>query len=465
MSALLLFWRLLVRPLAQEPLRTSLTVLSVALGVAVVVAIDLAGDAAAGSFHSSLESLTGKGDLLITQTAGLDEHLLGRLVELPYPLEFQPRIEAFATVNGKGEALPFIGLDLIGNGQARIGSFGNFERPIWAGAALNWHNGQNVRLLINDVLTDFTVAGVLPGEENNVIVTDIGLAQTITKRLGHLDAIDVKLPSSGSVDSWRRLLEKQLPRGVRVEPQGSRTDENRKMLRAFRWNLRVLSYIALVVGAFLIYNTIAISVVRRRNEIGVVRALGGARESILSGFLAEALFFGFCGSVLGLLLGRALATGAVKLVGNTVQALYVSSRPAAVHFSLESIAAGVGMGLLVSVIAALAPAVEAARVPPLEAMARGREEFSRRQGAGKRAWMALLLFGVAALFTRLPPIQGQPVFAYLAVLFLVIGTAAVIPEILGASVRASRRMLMRVAGVEAFLAAQSIEAALGRLEG
>ena len=79
-----------------------------------------------------------------------------------------------------------------------------------------------------------------------------------------------------------------LPAGVEVRPQGAGTDENRRMLAAFRWNLRLLSYIALVVGAFLIYNTISVSVVRRRAEIGIVRALGASRVAILAAFLGEA---------------------------------------------------------------------------------------------------------------------------------------------------------------------------------
>ena len=69
-------------------------------------------------------------------------------------------------------------------------------------------------------------------------------------------------------------LRSALPAGVTVARQGTQTDENRHMLAAFRWNLRVLSYIALAVGAFLIYNTISVSVVRRRFEIGILRALG-----------------------------------------------------------------------------------------------------------------------------------------------------------------------------------------------
>ena len=83
-----LFRRLIIRPLFRDRLRTALTVLSIALGVAVVVAIDLAGRAAAGSFESSVESLSGKATLTISGIGGIDEKLLGELVQLPYPLRF-----------------------------------------------------------------------------------------------------------------------------------------------------------------------------------------------------------------------------------------------------------------------------------------------------------------------------------------------------------------------------------------
>ena len=120
-----------------------------------------------------------------------------------------------------------------------------------------------------------------------------------------------------------------LPAGVEVRPQGTGTKENRRMLAAFRWNLRLLSYIALVVGAFLIYNTISVSVVRRRAEIGIVRALGASRGVILCAFIGEAACLGLAGALVGIPLGRFMATGAVRMMAATVESLYVSSRPGA----------------------------------------------------------------------------------------------------------------------------------------
>jgi putative ABC transport system permease protein len=454
-SVWLLFVRLILRPLLREPIRAALTVFAVALGVAVVIAIDVAGQAAAGSFHSSLESLTGKSDLLITSTGGLDEKLLGKLSRLPYAFQLTPRIEDFASINGKGEAIPFIGLDLVGaNPMFAPGS-------IWVTRRLGFRTGDPVRLLINDILRDFTVAKVIDSN-SDVILADIGLAQVVTGKLGKLDSIDVRDPSHETLQHWQAVLRGQLPPSASVEPQGARTDENRKMLSAFRWNLRVLSYIALVVGAFLIYNTISISVVRRRNEIGVLRALGASRAFILNVFLAEASVFAVTGSALGLVLGRFMAIGAVKLIGNTVNSLYVSSQPGAVELTLEATLLGVGLGLAVSFLAALAPAMDAALVAPVEAMARGRGEYVAAQRSRRTIWWAVAALILAAFLSTLPAVHRQPLFAYLAVLLLLAGTAAAIPNIVELFAALTSHLVQRFFPVEALLAMRSLRASLGR---
>lgn len=472
----LLFFRLMVRPLAREPLRSGLTVFAVALGVGLVIAIQLASDAAAGSFHSSLESLTVKNDLLITSSGGIDERVLGRLVELPYAFDFAPRIEDFAFLNGRGPALPFLGLDLIGHrGQQPLedASLDGTARwlsnadPIWVGTRLGLRAGDHVGLLINDAMHPFTVAGILrpqPGEigEQNAIVADIGLAQKVTGKSGKLDSIDVRIPPTGSVDQWNNVLAAKLPASVTIEPQGARTGENRKMLAAFRWNLRILSYIALVVGGFLIYNTISISVVRRRAEIGIVRALGADRSLIKAAFLAEAGVFAALGGALGLLIGRFMALAAVQLVGNTVQSLYISSEPAPVEFTAAAIVTGLALGFLVSILAALAPAVEASRVAPVEAMARGRNEQVATARSRRTTRWALLAFLVAAMLTQLPAIEGRPLFGYLAIALLIAATAAIVPNLVVSFARTVQRPIEKILGIEALLALRSLGASLGR---
>lgn len=467
-SLSLLFLRLVARPLAREPLRTALTTLAVALGVAVVVAIALAGNAAAGSFHSSLEALTGKADLTISATGGVDEKLLGRLVQLPYAFDFVPRIESFAFLNGKGEALPFIGLDLIGHADQI--DFGRSEfssdlhdftagDPIFAGSQLSLLPDQHVKLLIGDRVRTFRVAGTFPG---NAIVADIGLAQAVTGKTGILDRIEVRLPPGHSAAYWRTLLQRELPSSISIEPHGARTRQNRKMLAAFRWNLRILSYIALIVGAFLIYNTISISVVRRRAEIGILRALGATRRMIRSAFLAESLVFGILGSLAGLALGRVLAAGAIRLIGSTVESLYVSSQPGPIQFTPSVVLSGLGVGVGVALVAALAPAWEASQVAPTEGMARGREEYTISTSAGRIAAWALVFLIAAGVCCLFPPLNGEPVFAYAGSLLLIAAMAAAMPAAIALFVNTARQAAAKLLGVEALLALQSLRASLGR---
>ncbi len=472
----LLFSRLMLRPLRNELLRTALTVFSVALGVAVVVAIDLAGTAAAGSFHSSLESLTGRADLEITATGGIDEHLLGTLVQLPEPFRFTPRIEDFASIDGKGEALPFLGLDLIGGDLISDAPFDSSDSgsllgngdPIWVGPRLGLHNGDHLRLLINDQTHEFVVRGILKSSdasvtEGNVIVADIGLVQAVTGKKGRLDSISGIVPDGDRpLSDWIAYLRKQVPPSVSIEPQGSRSDENRKMLAGFRWNLRVLSYIALVVGAFLIYNTISVSVVRRRTETGIVRALGATRGMVLAAFLAEAIAFALVGSAAGLVLGRMLALGAVTLLGSTVQALYVSSQPSPVAFTLESFLTALTVGVAISALAALAPAYEASQVAPVEAMSRGREEYTAQRRGRWSLALAFVVALLAAISAQAPPLGRQPIFGYLAALLLILSAALAIPGLLKVFGGFMAQVVAKLGQVEALVAVRSLRASLRR---
>src|SRR5579862_9800860 len=131
MSRLVLFYRLIVRPLFREPVRLGLTVLAVALGVAVVLAIELAGNAAAGSFHSSLETLTGDNDLEVVAAGGVPENVVVTLARLPYPLQISPRLEDFVVVEETNETLPLIGVDFLLEG----GRFFSERGDASAGAA------------------------------------------------------------------------------------------------------------------------------------------------------------------------------------------------------------------------------------------------------------------------------------------------------------------------------------------
>ncbi len=478
-----LFYRLMMRPLFREPVRLGLMVLAVGLGVAVVLAIELAGDAAAGSFHASMESLAGDSDLEVVASGGVPEEVLATLEAQPYPLRISPRIEDFAVDTHTRETLPLIGLDLIAEGsryatlldsdtanskrkETMEESVRDLENPqsVWVSAGVGKRPGEHISLLINDRMLDCVVRGVIPGALGNesAILMDIAGAQRALNRFGRVDRILIKLPANSNLERWRKQLRGVLPLGVEVRPQGTGTEENRKMLAAFRWNLRLLSYIALVVGAFLIYNTISVSVVRRRSEIGIVRALGADRRDVLAAFLGEAACLGLAGALVGLPLGRLMAGGAVKLMATTVESLYVSSRPGAIALTLDALALALFIGVGVAVVSALSPAREAMQVSPVDAMALGRREYLARSHKGVDLAIAVALGGLAALASRLPAVAGKPLFGYFAAMLLIAAAAYAMPALVNFVSRIAAGVLGQLFGVEAMLASRSLAASLRR---
>ena len=470
-GAVLLF-RLIVRPMVRDRARALLTLSAVALGVAVIVAVDLAGEASMGSFRSSLESLQGSASYEITQVGGIPEAAYGDLARLEEPLAFSPRIEGFALLPGTGEEVPLFGVDLVGD--TTLGEMGGRPRrdaadlldvpSVWVAASLGVSPGDTLPVVAGDRRMDLVVQGVIepPGPgAGPFLLVDIALAQRLLARTGRLDRIYVHTPRGGERD-WTARLAGVLPAAAAVLPAGTRTDDNRRMLRAFRWNLRMMSYTTILVGAFLIYNTITAYVVRRRQQIGIVRAVGASRAMVRAAFLIEGAVFGAAGAVAGLVLGRLLAVGAVEAVGGTVSSLYVSSTPGEIAFSAGTVATGLAAGLGMSLLSAWWPAREAAGVAPTEAMARARLDYRVRVASRRSAVAALVLVVLAVASCFVPPVNRIPFGGYLAPILLAAACATVSPQLSALALAAAGRLLAAPLGVIASVAARGLAASLGR---
>jgi putative ABC transport system permease protein len=454
---------LILRPLLRDPLRTALTILAVALGVGVVVAIDLAGDAATGSFQSSLETLAGKTDLEISANGRIDEQWIGHLAALPINARFAPVLEAQAGVAAVG-SVPFYGIDFVA--AAGQGGKGGDSRDV-DGIVVSKPLAVRLKLSAGDTLTiqldgraqSFKVAQITDAP-SDFLALDIAPAQQALSRYGKLDRIDVTVSPGEDFAHAEEAIRQVLPAAYLIQKPGARGDENQRMLRAFRWNLRVLSYISLVVGAFLIYNTISISVVRRRAEIGVLCALGAGRRSIFALFLAEALLLGVAGAALGVVLGRVLAGATVQLISGTINAIFTTSRPAPVELTWGEAALGIFLGALAAFASAFGPAREAMDVHPTEAMSRGaREHHARLRWPRGLVWSGILaVLAVAA--AQASPVAGFPAGGYVAA-FLTIGAVALAtPAFVLAMNYVTRNLFHR--RVEAMLAGRSLMGSLAR---
>ena len=468
-----LLYRLIVRPMLRDRARALLTVSAVALGVAVIVAVDLAGEASMGSFRSSLESLQGSASYEITQVGGIPEAAYGDLARLEVPLAFSPRIEGFALLPGTGEEVPLFGVDLVGD--TTLGEMGDRPRPgvsdlidapsVWVSASLGVPPGGTLPVVAGDRRMDLQVRGLIEPavvvRAGPFLLVDIALAQRLLARSGRLDRIYVHAPPGDGSD-WTARLAAVLPPAASVLPAGTRTDDNRRMLRAFRWNLRMMSYTTILVGAFLIYNAITAYVVRRRQQIGIARALGASRAMVRFAFLIEGAVFGAIGAVAGLLLGRVLAVGAVEAVGGTVSSLYVSSTPGEIAFSARTVATGLVAGLGMSLLSAWWPAREAAGVAPTEAMARARLDYRVRVASRRSAVVAAVLAVLAVASCFVPPVGRIPAGGYLAPILLAAACALVSPRLCASALAAAGRLLSPPLGVIASVAARGLAASLGR---
>ncbi|MES1258864.1 MAG: FtsX-like permease family protein [Acidobacteriota bacterium] len=462
-----LFRRLILRPLRADLTRSILTLVSIALGVAVVIAIELAGDAATGSFESSLTTLVGKVDYEVTANGSVDERSIARLAALPLNARFSPVIEQPVVIAGGGSTTVY-GIDVIAAGLQSGGGFSVDTLETSAvlssdlAARLHAGKGDTITLRGRGRSQAFKIQSIVPQQNTGWVGIDIAAAQRLLDMYGKLDRIEVFLLPGEEPDRVGRAIRSAVPATYDVQTPGARSEENRRMLRAFRWNLRILSYISLLVGAFLIYNTIAVSVVRRRTEIGILRAIGASSRAVLAMFLGEAAMLGFLGSILGMGLGRVLAGAILGMISDTVNALFTTSAPGVVALSFGSIAMAVLTGTGVAFISALIPAREAARVAPAEAMRRESREHETRLRAGRDLALAAAVAALAAGLCQFGPIDGRPVLGYVATLLAVVAVALISPAFVTVTIRGLSGTLKRTMGAAGLIAGRSLVASLAR---
>ncbi|MGZ5429456.1 MAG: FtsX-like permease family protein, partial [Thermoanaerobaculia bacterium] len=294
---------------------------------------------------------------------------------------------------------------------------------------------------------------------------DLAVAQEAFGKVGRLDRIDVVLPPGLSGDDRARFEEEiraSLPPGTTAGRPERRTETVDRLVRTFRVNLSALGLIALLVGMYFVYNTLSISVLRRRTDIGTVRALGASKRSVFAVFLAEGLALGVLGSVAGVALGVALAKGALLLVGGTATELYLPSAHPALHLDPLVLLLAFTVGVVSSVLSALAPALEAAGVEPAATMRHGSVEAARRRRTRPLALAGTVLLVLAFLATRPGPVDGLPLFGFVSVFLIVSGVSFLAPAAVTFAAARLDGPALRLFGVEARLARANLTGSLSR---
>ncbi len=431
-----------LRDLTRRPLQSGLVVLSLALGVAVVIAIDLANASAQRGFELSSQSVAGAAThRIVGGPAGVPEQLYPELRRRFGVRAAAPIVEGIVALPALDQRpIRVIGVDLFAEGPFRtdfdrLSAFEPGFAPFFTETATvviteqfaalhGLQAGDRLEVQTGDRLVTVDILGVLTGESalgsTDLLLMDIAGAQELLGMIGRLSRIDLILDAASAAE-----LAPILPPGVRLESAGEQVEAANQLTAAFRTNLTALSLLALVVGSFLIYNTMTFSVLRRRPVLGTLRAIGSTGDQILRMVLVEAGVLALLGSVIGIALGLLMARTAVNLVSQTISDFYFLARVQRVALTPALAAKGAGLGLGAGLLAALAPAIEASRVQPVEVLRRSTtEERAARRLSGLTVG-GVGLATVGAIGFRL---SGRSLtWSFAAMLAILVGLALLAP--------------------------------------
>jgi putative ABC transport system permease protein len=459
-------------------------VVGVALGVAAVLSVDLANESARRAFRISAETVAGKAThQIVGGPSGLAEDLYVTLRRRGNAGAVAPVVEGHARVHGRpGTTLHILGIDPFAEGPFRDytrGKGAGAEIPRLlsrAGAVMLLEETAN-RLAIprNGTLPlqvgldsrSATLSGFLwPGEEvtrqalETTAVADISTAQELLGMTGRLSRIDLKVPQGAEGDAELAVIRGHLPPGAEILPAGARGNALEQMTRAFSLNLSALSLLALLVGMFLVYNTMTFSVLQRRQVLGTLRALGVTRREVFVQVLSEAAILGAAGTALGIPMGFLLGKALLGMVTRSIGDLYFSLSVRDVSVTAATFLKAGALGTVGAVVATLWPAHEATSTPPRDVMRRSSIETGVRKILPRvsAAGGGLIILGVCA---QLYPSRSIPL-SFFGLFFIVAGYALLVPGAAALLARGIQPLAALAFGAQGTMSARTIPASISR---
>lgn len=465
--------------------RSFISVLGIALGVAVFVAIRLASGSAVASFNDSVDALAGPANLQVSSGAsGLHEEKFAAVTRIPGVKATFPAVQALTvTSDPPGRTLLVVGLDFFSDPRVAAAAS---EEQVNPGILIDflvkpdslavtrrfaeragWKLGDRVGLSYAGRRFEMEVRLLLGGQGlgraygGDIAIVDIAAAQENLGKLGALDRIDLKVQEGKAFQEASRAIQELYPAAV-VERPAARGSQVEAMISSFRLNLLALSLVALFVGAFLIFNTISLSVIQRRREIGIARSVGVSRGQILGLFLAEAAIYGTFGSGLGLVLGIGLGYLAVGSVSGTISSLYALVKTSGIVIDTATLAIGATLGLLAALASGLTPALEASLTRPGVASREGSITTRRTGALVGLTLLAVACAGASYLFARIALQDGNGTLGFASAAFVMMASALFAPVLTLGLCRLAAPVARGFGGVVGLLASRWVERSLER---
>jgi putative ABC transport system permease protein len=447
---------LLLAQLREQPARLAVTVLAIALGVALGASVYLVNTSALNEFGLATKRLVGEADLIVRgPREGFVESLYTHFARDPAVAIASPVLEIEAALPGRRDTLKVLGLDpfraaalqpaLLADTAGSIFDLFRADGILLSGSAaryLNVRRGDLFTVMIGSSAKSLRVIGIL-SEANYpqaLGIMDIASAQWTFDKIGRLNRIDLRLATGTSVERYRSELAGRLPSGVLAVAPAVERDRAVTVTRAYRINLNMLALVALWTGAFLVFSTQSLSVLRRRGSLALLRAIGVTRGELQWALIGEGAALGVVGSLLGVILAVLLAAAMLQVLAGDLGNGQLRTVGASVHGALVPLSFFFLVGTVVASAGAWMPARTASRQPPARALKGGDIDYATVANRSWRIGVALLLLG--ALFARLPAVAGLPLFGYAAIAALLFGAVLLVPvltvKILGFAPRTNR---------------------------
>lgn len=462
--------------LLRHPWQLTLSFIGVCIGVAVIVAVDLANASARKAFLMSMDAVTGETThQVIGGPRGVSEDVYAELRVAHGIRSIAPVVEG--RVDLRRASLTLLGIDLFADREVRsftgqsannLSLFvdflvrpGTFTTSAGTAERVGLAVGDSVELTVGgrsysaELIATFTDAG---GSRDGMLVADLATAQEWLGVAGWLSRIDVRIADGD--DAALEKLKAALPENTQLLSAAGRTRATADMSQAFMTNLAAMSLLALLIGLFLIFNSVNFSVLQRRNLIGVLRALGLTRRQLLAIILVEAGVLGTVAAVFGILFGIALGEQLLELVSRTINDLYFRVNVTNVSIEASSVIKGLVAGIGAALAAAVLPAMEATSYEPQLALTRSALEHRTR-----RALPAVALAGtfIMAAAVVLILVSGTNLVAGLSAVFLLIlGFALCVPLFVRFASGLAAPLADKLGGVPARMAVAGIASGLSR---
>ncbi|MYB77726.1 MAG: ABC transporter permease, partial [Chloroflexi bacterium] len=478
--------RLAYRALQRRVLQSVLFVISILAGVALVVGVDVAAESARRAFSLSLASLQGNATHeIVGGPSGVPSSLYRSLRADLGVRTAAPVIQGTVRVAAAEIPLTLLGVDPFAEAQVRqyLAGASTATAPGVEGQALlrlmaepdtvlvaqsvaarlGVEPGDQLALRTARGRRSVTLVGIIhPSDElsaqalASLVVADISTVQEIVGSPGVLTRIDLVLTDVQVLVD----IQDSLPAGVIVRQVESSRSNLEQLSDSFTLNLQALSLLALIVGLFLVYNIMSFSVVQRRMQIGMLRAIGATRRQVFAGILLEALVLGVAGTLLGLAVGYVLGGFLVGAVTRTISDLYYRVEVQTLTLSSLTIAKGVFTGLGASLAAALIPALNATRITPASTLRSADAEQASRSRADVAAVTGIVVLGAGLVLTQF---QAQSLLLGFGALFLVLmGSVLMTPLALLLVMHLVQPFLGRVTGTLGRIAPRAIARSLSR---